>query len=72
MNTKISCAFLKSLKSLEISNIYIFGKKNKVVLEKLFIGQPIKKVRASEYSPFETIHLLSETFFNILNNKRDI
>ena len=50
----------------------ILCKKDKVVLEKLFIGQPIKKMRASEYSPFETIQLLSETFFNILNNKRDI
>ena len=52
--------------------MHVIGKKNKVVLEKFFIGQPIKKVRASEYSPFETIQLLSETFFNILNNKRDI
>ena len=52
--------------------MHVISKKNKVVLEKLFIGQPTKKMRASEYSPFETIQLLFETFFNILNNKRDI
>ena len=60
------------LHRLVLQKIHVIGKKNKVVLEKLFIGQSIKKVRASEYSPFETIQLLSETFFNILNNKRDI
>ena len=38
----------------------------------MFTGQPIKKMRASEYSPFETNNLLFEAFFNIPNNKRDI
>ena len=42
------------------------------MLEKIFIGTTIEKVRASEYNSFETIQLLFETFFNILNNKRDI
>ena len=42
------------------------------MLEKFFIGHPTKKVIAPEHSPFETIQLLFETFFNILNNKRDI
>ena len=37
--------------------------------KKLVIGQSIKKTRASGYSPFETIQLLFETFFNIPNNK---
>ena len=31
-----------------------------------------KKLRAPECSPFETIQLLFQAFFNILNNKRDI
>ena len=52
--------------------MHVIGEKNKVVLKKLFIGEPTKKIRASEHSPFETIQLLFETFFNILNNKRDI
>ena len=30
------------------------------------------KLRTIENSPLETIQLLFETFFNILNNKRDI
>ena len=41
-------------------------------VDKLFMSVPTKKMRAPDYSPFETIQLLFETFFNILNNKRDI
>ena len=42
------------------------------MLEKLFIDQSTKKITSSDYSPFETIQLLFEIFFNILNNKGDI
>ena len=32
----------------------------------------IKKLRSSEYSPFETIQLLFEAFLDIIKNKPDI
>ena len=52
--------------------MHVISEKNRIVLEKFFIGHPTKKVIAPEHSPFETIQLLFETFFNILNNNRDI
>ena len=40
--------------------------------DNFFINGPIKKLKAPEYSPLETIQLLFQAFFNITNNKRDI
>lgn len=33
---------------------------------------PTEKLIMSNYAPLETIQLLSETFFNIIDNKRDV
>ena len=41
------------------------------LMKSIFNYQLTKKIRAPEYSPFETIQHLFETFFNILN-KLDI
>lgn len=52
--------------------MYDLVQKGKVRLRSFFTRSFRGKLTMSEYTAFETVQLLSETFFNIVESKRDI
>lgn len=52
--------------------MYDLVQKGKVRLPSFFTRPFRGKLTTSEYTAFETVQLLSETFFNIVESKRDI
>lgn len=52
--------------------MYDLVQKSKVRFRSFFTRSFRGKLTTSEYTAFETVQLLSETFFNIVESKRDI